>query len=119
MTGWVLAWCVAAGASAGAVLRWLLSGWFGATLGILLANAVGAFLIGLLAPMLSDPRAQALLLTGFLGGLTTFSSFSLEVVMLLQHGRLGQAALLMVVHLGLSLMLTALGLALASWLLAK
>jgi CrcB protein len=51
------------------------------------------------------------LVTGFLGGLTTFSTFSAEVVTHLTEGRLGWGMLLAFVHLGGSLLLTALGLA--------
>ena len=57
------------------------------------------------------PQWRLFLVTGLLGGLTTFSSFSVEVVSLLQQGRLGWALGAIGLHVGGSLVLTALGLA--------
>ncbi|UNU73829.1 fluoride efflux transporter CrcB [Moraxella nasovis] len=103
---------VAIGGGSGAVLRWGLSQWSGQTalsLGMLTANWLGAFLIGVLAQWLDNPHYKLLLITGFLGGLTTFSSFSLEVVTLIQNGRFFGALMAVVLHVLGSLALTALG----------
>lgn len=95
MSGWgVLA--VGSGAALGAWLRWFLGMWFNplhATLplGTLFANLGGGYMIGLCVgffagtPQLS-PEWRLFLVTGFLGGLTTFSSFSAEAMGLLQKG---------------------------------
>jgi CrcB protein len=110
------------GAGAGALARWQLGLWLntahpsGAALpwGTLVANWAGGYLIGLAVvffqhhPQL-DPAWRLMLITGFLGALTTFSTFSAEVVTYLQQGRwvwaLGSASL----HLIGSLVLTGLG----------
>ncbi|RST50954.1 fluoride efflux transporter CrcB [Variovorax sp. DXTD-1] len=112
----ILAICI--GASAGALGRWGLALWFGAgglmPWGTLAANLIGGYLIGVaiasfqLMPNL-DPVWRLALVTGFLGGLTTFSSFSAEVVTMLLEGRLGVALLTATAHLGGSLFLTWLG----------
>ena len=112
----ILAICV--GASIGALSRWGLALWFGAgglmPWGTLAANLIGGYLVGLavatfqLLPNL-DPVWRLALVTGFLGGLTTFSSFSAEVTTMLLEGRLGVALVTAAAHLGGSLCLTWLG----------
>jgi CrcB protein len=112
----ILAICM--GASVGALARWGLALWFGAgglmPWGTLAANLIAGYLIGAaialfhLLPDL-DPAWRLALVTGFLGGLTTFSSFSAEVVTMLLEGRLGVALLTATAHLGGSLFLTWLG----------
>lgn len=82
--------------------------------GTFAANAIGGFLIGLaLAHLAAKPDLSPLwrmfFVTGFLGALTTFSSFSGEVVVLVQEGDLGRAMALAALHLVASLALTALG----------
>ena len=82
--------------------------------GTFAANAIGGFLIGLaLAHVAAKPELSALwrmfIVTGFLGALTTFSSFSAEVVVLVHDGDLGRALTLAAMHLVASLVLTALG----------
>ena len=77
-------------------------------------NLIGGYLVGVaiasfhLLPDL-DPAWRLALVTGFLGGLTTFSSFSAEVVTMLLEGRPGVALLTAAAHLGGSLFLTWLG----------
>ena len=112
----ILAICV--GASVGALARWGLAPWFGAgglmPWGTLAANLIGGYLIGVaiavfqLLPNL-DPVWRLALVTGFLGGLTTFSSFSAEVMTMLLQGRPGVAVVTATAHLGGSLFLTWLG----------
>ena len=109
------------GASCGAVLRWLLGIWLNAVLpyiplGTLVANLVGGYLIGVAVALFNLlpglPVAWRLMvITGFLGGLTTFSTFSAEVTTQLQQGRLIWAVAAISVHVGGSLIMTVLGLA--------
>lgn len=109
---------IAAGASVGAWLRWWLALAFNQIgiipLGTLLANALGGLLMGValavlqLMPQLS-PEWRLLLTTGFLGGLTTFSTFSAEAFALLQRQAYGWACLHMGVHVLISVLLTAAG----------
>ena len=112
---------ISLGASLGALARWQLGRWLNqphALLpwGTLAANLVGGYAIGLLVALFQhmphlDPVWRVALITGFLGALTTFSSFSVETVALLQNGRYGLAVLQCGLHLFGSLALTALGLA--------
>ncbi len=111
---------ISAGAALGAVLRWLLGVGLNNTfhhiaLGTLAANLIGGYLIGLamgvFAAIPSFPAEWRLLIvTGFLGGLTTFSSFSAETTTLLHQGRIGWAMLEIGLHVCGSLLLTTLGL---------
>ncbi len=118
---------VSAGAALGALLRW----WLGlmlnpifptVPLGTLAANLIGGFLVGVAAAVFSlksglPPELRLLCVTGFLGGLTTFSTFSAEVVTLLERGQFAWGAAAASVHLFGSLALTALGMAAARWVL--
>jgi len=106
------------GASLGALARWSLALWLGVNgfipWGTLAANLIGGYLIGIAIAafgLLPDiaPAWRLAVVTGFLGGLTTFSSFSAEVVTMLLEGRLGTALLTAGAHLGGSLVLTWLG----------
>lgn len=112
---------VAAGAMLGAWLRWGLAVWLNGQFpslppGTLVANLAGGYLIGLVIALLAQqptlpPEWRLFLVTGFLGALTTFSTFSAEVVGLLQQGRLGWAALTVGTHVLGSLAMTLAGLA--------
>ena len=113
---------VGAGAMLGAWLRWGLGVGLNALLpnlplGTLTANLMGGFLIGVavelftLHPVL-PPEIRLFVITGFLGGLTTFSTFSAEAVGLLQRGQYGWAFTLIGTHLLGSLAMTLLGIAL-------
>lgn len=110
---------VAGGAAIGALLRWWLglglnAVWPMLPLGTLLANWIGGYAIGVLAALvslnagISEPM-RLFLITGLLGGLTTFSTFSLEAVTLLQRQIFGPALLHIGLHLGGSLLLTLAG----------
>lgn len=117
---------VCAGASLGALLRWLLAGRFNPMLpllppGTLAANLIGGYLVGVAVALfvaLPDvsPQWRLFVVTGFLGGLTTFSTFSAEVVTQLQQGRPGWALATAALHLAGSFALTALGIATVGWL---
>ncbi|SOZ52536.1 molybdopterin cofactor biosynthesis [Cupriavidus taiwanensis] len=111
---------VGVGAAAGAWLRWGFSVLWNAInpampYGTLAANLLGGYLIGLAVGFFDThaglpPEWRLLAITGFLGGLTTFSTFSSEVVANLIAGDYGWAAMHLLLHLGGSLLLTALGL---------
>ncbi|MCB1508669.1 MAG: fluoride efflux transporter CrcB [Hyphomicrobiaceae bacterium] len=95
---------VMAGGALGAAMRYLLTslaGWVfghGFPAGTMLANIIGSFAMGLLIGALAlrsgtDPQIRLFLATGFLGGFTTFSAFSLDAVTLYERGQLAAAAL--------------------------
>ena len=107
------------GASLGALARWRLGLWLspGSMLpwGTLAANLIGGYLIGLCVAVFQalpqiDPVWRLALITGFLGALTTFSSFSSEVVAMLQQQRYLLALGTVALHLCGSLLMTVLGL---------
>ncbi len=119
---------VGIGAAFGAWLRWLLGLWLNPLfaflpLGTLTANLAGGFLIGVAIEWLglrSDlpPEVRLLLVTGFLGGLTTFSTFSAEAVGLMAKGHGGWAFAQIGAHLAGSLICTWLGIQAVRALLA-
>jgi CrcB protein len=110
---------ISLGASLGAILRWafslLLDSFYQAmSLGIIASNLLGGYLVGLAIAFFSmhadlSPQWRLFVITGFLGGLTTFSSFSAEVTQMLQDGRLGIALSTVMIHLIGSLVMTFLG----------
>ncbi len=121
----VLAICL--GASLGAVLRWQLGVRLNSVFttmppGTLVANLIGGYIIGLAiayfaqAPEIT-PEWRLFIITGFCGGLTTFSTFSAEVVSLLQEGRIAWAMGVMLTHLSGSLLSTFAGL--STWQFLK
>ena len=119
---------IALGATLGAWLRWGFSLWLNARLqslplGTLAANLIGAYLIGMAVGFFSDwpqlsPEWRLLVITGFLGGLTTFSTFSAEAVALLQQRDYIAALLHSGTHLLGSIALCIAGLATWRWLSA-
>ena len=121
----VLAICI--GACLGALARWRLGLWLntGGLLpwGTLAANLIGGYAIGVCVGVFQampqlDPVWRLALVTGLLGALTTFSSFSAEVVSMLQDSRYLLAVATSGLHLAGSLLLTWLGLKTVSWVLA-
>ena len=123
--GTVLAICI--GASAGALSRWGLGLWLspGGLIpwGTLAANLLGGYLVGVAVAVLQsmpqiDPVWRLLLVTGFLGGLTTFSTFSAEVVAYLLEARYGLAAFTALLHVMGSLLMTVAGIKSATFFIA-
>ncbi len=116
---------ISVGAALGALLRWALAGWLNGSaswmpMGTLVANLVGGYLIGVAVVVFAQqpelsPAWRLFIITGLLGGLTTFSTFSAEVVAMLQAGRLAPALATIAAHLAGSLLLTLAGIASASW----
>lgn len=118
MTLWL---AIALGSATGGVARFWLGAMIDARhggvlpLGTLVVNITGAALIGVLAALPLGALAYAGLVTGLLGSYTTVSSFSLQVLQLLQHGR-GRTALALVTLSMASCLAAALaGLALGTW----
>lgn len=119
----IVAICV--GASLGALLRW----WLGARLnshfptippGTLAANLIGGYIIGLAVAFFASapalpPEWRLFIITGFCGGLTTFSTFSAEVVTLLQEGRALSAFGAIAAHLVGSVAMTLAGIGTVTW----
>ncbi len=114
---------ISLGASVGALARWQLGLWLNqghAVLpwGTLVANWIGAWLVGVAVVFFQsqsqlDPAWRLTIITGFLGGLTTFSTFSAEVVSMLQHARYALALGTAGLHVMGSLALTLLGMKMA------
>lgn len=116
MSMWKSIFAIALGSALGALLRWQLGERLNALFptvppGTLAANLVGAYVVGLCLAFFASwpaltPEWRLLLITGFCGGLTTFSTFSAEVVMLLQQGRLVWALGAIGIHVVGSLLMT-------------
>ena len=116
---------ISLGAALGAILGWLvgigLNGLFPSLPpGTLVANLIGGYLIGVARAFFAQqqhlpPEWRLFVITGFLGGLTTFSTFSAEVTTPLQAGRLGWAGLVISSHVVGSLAMTLLGMASLTW----
>ncbi len=114
---------ISVGAAAGALLRWFLGLKLNGFLpqippGTLAANLIGGYVVGVAIAYFADapglaPEWRLLIVTGFCGGLTTFSTFSAEVVALLQQGDIARMMLAISVHVMGSLFMTILGI--ASW----
>ena len=117
---------ISLGASLGAILRWVLgmrlNGLYPPIpMGTLASNMIGGYVVGVAVAyfaMRPDmPREWKLfVITGFCGGLTTFSTFSAEVVDLLQQGAFGAGISTIALHVAGSLCMTLLGLATWQWI---
>ncbi|AXT47050.1 MULTISPECIES: fluoride efflux transporter CrcB [Chromobacterium] len=125
---WKTILAISVGAALGALLRWALgvklnSLWPSLPPGTLAANLIGGYIIGLAVAFFASapgvsPLWRLLVITGFCGGLTTFSTFSAEVIALLQQQRLLPALAAVTVHVGGSLLATLTGIASWHWLRA-
>jgi CrcB protein len=110
---------ISVGAALGALLRWALGSQLNALFpfippGTLAANLLGGYLVGLAVAFFAShpalpPEWRLLVVTGFLGGLTTFSTFSAEVVTQLMEGRIVWALSAVAVHVAGSVAMTLLG----------
>lgn len=117
---------VGVGAAFGAWLRWLLGIALNPVfptvpLGTLAANLVGGYLIGIAVEFFAQhvslpPELRLLVITGFLGGLTTFSTFSAEAVTLLARTQYGWALAMIAAHLAGSILMTLLGILSVRWI---
>ena len=108
---------VAIGGAIGSVLRYLTITAVSAPIGTLIVNVVGSLVMGVLFVVLSS-RLHPLLMTGILGGFTTFSAFSLDALKLWQGGQVLPALAYVCASVILSLIAVALGAALARGALA-
>ena len=112
---------IAVGAALGALLRWQLGDKLNSVFptlppGTLVANLVGAYVVGLSIAFFAtypdiSPEWRLLVVTGFCGGLTTFSTFSAEIVGLLQEGRMSWALASVAAHVSGSVLMTLAGIA--------
>jgi CrcB protein len=118
---WTSLLAISLGAALGAITRWLLAVGLNGLFpqlppGTLLANLIGGYLIGVALAVFAEqpaipPEWRLFIVTGFLGGLTTFSTFSAEVSTLIQQQRLLWAAAAIGSHVLGSLGMTLLGMA--------
>jgi CrcB protein len=118
---WSPVLAISLGAAAGALLRWQLGVQMNSLLpnlplGTLAANLIGGYIIGLAVAYFAQtpniaPEWRLLIITGFCGGLTTFSTFSAEVVTRLQEGQLVWAVGAIAIHVTGSLVMTLAGIA--------
>jgi fluoride exporter len=117
---------ISLGGSLGSLLRWWLGMSFNALFpnlppGTLTANLVGGYIIGLAVACFSTyttlaPEWRLFVMTGFCGGLTTFSTFSAEITIMLQQGRVLWALGAAATHLVGSILMTFAGIATFMWL---
>ena len=100
------------GGAIGAMLRYAMAVMVSGVAATLAVNIIGSFLMGCAAVYLSNHGAgawQPFIMTGVLGGFTTFSAFSLDAMILFERGDVGQAALYVVASVVLSIMALVLG----------
>ncbi len=122
---WKSILAIAVGAALGALLRWQLGIKLNALFptippGTLVANLIGAYVIGLAIAFFASfsalsPEWRLLVITGFCGGLTTFSTFSAELATLLQQGRVLWALGIVAAHVVGSVLMTFAGMATIVW----
>lgn len=116
---------ISLGASCGALLRW----WFGMQLnalfpsiplGTLTSNLLGAYVIGAAVAIFASssaiaPEWRLLIMTGFCGGLTTFSTFSVELATLVKQGEALWSGAIIMAHVAGSLLMSLAGMATIEW----
>lgn len=122
---WKSVLAIAVGAALGALLRWQLGLKLNQLFptvppGTLIANLIGAYVIGAAIAFFASfsaiaPEWRLLVITGFCGGLTTFSTFSAELALLLQEGRLFWSLGLIAAHVVGSVVMTFAGIATIAW----
>ena len=122
---WKSILAISLGAALGALLRWSLGAKLNSLFptippGTLAANLIGAYLVGLAIAFFASysalaPEWRLLVITGFCGGLTTFSTFSAELIPLLQQGRVSWALGAVALHVGGSILMTFAGIATVAW----
>ena len=109
---------ISVGSVAGGLLRWFLSLKlnviaFTIPLGTLVSNLIAGYIIGLAIAFFNhttlSPEWRLLIITGFCGGLSTFSTFSAEIVNFLQEGRFGWGLTTIAIHVAGSVLMTFLG----------
>ena len=126
---WKSILAISLGAALGALLRWVLGDKLNSLFpaippGTLVANLIGAYIVGVAIAFFATytalaPEWRLLIITGFCGGLTTFSTFSAEVVSFLMEGRYGLALATATLHVLGSLLLTVAGIKSALFLIAS
>lgn len=122
---WKAILAISVGAALGALLRWQLGIRLNSLFptippGTLVANLIGAYVIGVAIAFFASfaalsPEWRLLIITGFCGGLTTFSTFSAELMILLQQGRISWALGIVAAHVVGSVAMTFAGLATVFW----
>ena len=122
---WKSILAISLGAALGALLRWVLGDKLNSLFptippGTLVANLIGAYVVGVAIAFFATytalaPEWRLLIITGFCGGLTTFSTFSAELVPLLQQGRLSWAFGAVALHVVGSVLMTFAGIATITW----
>lgn len=122
---WKSILAISVGAVLGSLLRWQLGIKLNAIFptippGTLVANLIGAYVIGLAIAFFAlfaalSPEWRLLVITGFCGGLTTFSTFSAELTTLLQQGRVLSALAIVAAHVAGSVVMTFAGIATVVW----
>ena len=126
---WKSILAISTGAALGALLRWQLGLKLNSVFptvppGTLAANLIGAYVIGLAVAFFASfsalsPEWRLLVITGFCGGLTTFSTFSAELTTLLQEGRISWALAAVAAHVVGSVLMTLAGIATVVWVKAS
>ncbi|WP_300454498.1 fluoride efflux transporter CrcB [Accumulibacter sp.] len=122
---WKSILAISVGAALGALLRWQLGIKLNSLFptlppGTLVANLIGAYVIGLAIAFFASfsalpPEWRLFIITGFCGGLTTFSTFSAELTTVLQQGRISWALGIVAAHVVGSVLMTCAGIATVSW----
>jgi len=126
---WKSILAISTGAALGALLRWQLGLRLNSIFptvppGTLAANLIGAYVVGLAVAFFASfsaisPEWRLLVITGFCGGLTTFSTFSAELTTLLQEGRISWALTAVAAHVVGSVLMTLAGIATVVWVKAS